>query len=53
MDFDVARLSSILVKSMADAVIYADTEGRIRFWNGAPNEYSVICKRRRWNSHLI
>jgi PAS domain S-box-containing protein len=34
MDFDVVRFSSVLVKSMADAVIYADAQGRIRFWNG-------------------
>jgi PAS domain S-box-containing protein len=32
--FDFARFSDVLVKSMADAVIYADAEGRIHFWNG-------------------
>ena len=33
MDFDFVRFSGILVKSMADAVIYADSNGMIRFWN--------------------
>ena len=33
MDFDVARFSCFLVNSMADAVIYADTGGKIQFWN--------------------
>jgi PAS domain S-box-containing protein len=33
MYFDVARFSDILVRSMSDAVVYADAEGHIRFWN--------------------
>jgi PAS domain S-box-containing protein len=33
MDFDFARFSSILVSTMPDAVIYADAEGLIQFWN--------------------
>jgi PAS domain S-box-containing protein len=33
MDFDFVRFSGLLVKSMPDAVIYADAKGRIRFWN--------------------
>lgn len=33
MDFDFARFASILVKSMTDAVIYADEKGLIRVWN--------------------
>ena len=33
MEFDFARFSGTLVSEMADAVIYADAEGRIRFWN--------------------
>jgi PAS domain S-box-containing protein len=34
MSFDLARFSHILVNSMPDAVIYADAQGLIRFWNG-------------------
>ncbi|HET9148040.1 MAG TPA: PAS domain S-box protein [Acetobacteraceae bacterium] len=33
MNFDQSRFSSVLVTSMADAVIYADAEGKIQFWN--------------------
>jgi PAS domain S-box-containing protein len=33
MDFNVARFSEILVRSMCEAIVYADAEGRIRFWN--------------------
>jgi PAS domain S-box-containing protein len=33
MSFDPERFSSTLVKSMSDAVIYADAEGKIRLWN--------------------
>ena len=33
MDFDPVRFATILVKKMADAVIYADAQGVIRFWN--------------------
>jgi PAS domain S-box-containing protein len=32
---DVERFSVTLVASMSDAVIYADADGRIRFWNAA------------------
>jgi PAS domain S-box-containing protein len=35
MDFDFARFASILVREMPDAVIYANAEGRICFWNRA------------------
>src|SRR5690242_14863964 len=33
MDFDAAKFSSTLISAMADAVIYADAEGIVRFWN--------------------
>jgi PAS domain S-box-containing protein len=33
MSFDPEHFTSVLVSSMADAVIYADAEGLIRFWN--------------------
>src|SRR5437899_4676461 len=33
MDGDVERFAATLVESMADAVIYADAEGIVRFWN--------------------
>jgi PAS domain S-box-containing protein len=35
MAFDTARFYTMLVRDMADAVIYADAKGRIRFWNRA------------------
>lgn len=34
MDFDAAHFSVELVRRAADAIIYADHEGKIRFWNG-------------------
>ena len=34
MDFDINRFSAELVKRAADAIIYADQEGKIWFWNG-------------------
>ncbi|MHB1303255.1 MAG: PAS domain-containing protein [Acidiphilium sp.] len=33
MGFDLERFCGELVRTMADAVIYADAEGRIGFWN--------------------
>jgi PAS domain S-box-containing protein len=33
MSFDPKRFASEMVSSMADAVVYADAEGLIRFWN--------------------
>jgi PAS domain S-box-containing protein len=33
MDFDPQRFASVLVREMADAVIYADAQGVIQFWN--------------------
>jgi PAS domain S-box-containing protein len=33
MEFDLARFCARLVQATAEAVIYADAEGRIRFWN--------------------
>jgi PAS domain S-box-containing protein len=33
MSFDPERFATALVSSMADAVIYADADGLIRFWN--------------------
>ncbi len=33
-DFDAGRFSRILAREAPDAVIYADREGVIRFWNG-------------------
>ena len=33
MSFDPERFASVMVNSMADAVVYADAEGLIRFWN--------------------
>ena len=32
-DLDPVRFCSVLVNTMADAVIYADVDGKIRFWN--------------------
>jgi PAS domain S-box-containing protein len=33
MEFDSVRFYNALVHSMSDAVIYADAQGRIQFWN--------------------
>lgn len=33
MTLEIIRFCSTLVREMADAIIYADAEGRIRFWN--------------------
>ena len=33
MDSDTARFALTLVTAMADAVIYADAQGTVRFWN--------------------
>ena len=33
MNIEPAKFYSTLVNSMSDAVIYADAEGRVRFWN--------------------
>ena len=33
MNFDAASFASTLVNAMADAVIYADANGTVRFWN--------------------
>jgi PAS domain S-box-containing protein len=33
MEFEAASFPSTLVNAMADAVIYADAEGIVRFWN--------------------
>lgn len=33
MSFEIIRFCSTLVREMGDAVIYADSSGRIRFWN--------------------
>ena len=33
MPLDVQRFASVLVRDAADAIIYADKEGVIRFWN--------------------
>lgn len=35
MDFDAGAFARALINEAADAVIYADAEGRIRFWNQA------------------
>ena len=32
MDFDAARFASTLVSDMAEAAIYADADGIVRFW---------------------
>lgn len=34
MDLDIPRFCRDLVTGTADAIIYADSEGVIRFWNG-------------------
>ncbi|MBV8121202.1 MAG: PAS domain S-box protein [Alphaproteobacteria bacterium] len=34
-DFDVDRFSRVLARDAPDAVIFADREGAIRFWNAA------------------
>jgi PAS domain S-box-containing protein len=33
MEFDVDRLAVTLLRRMPDAVVYADADGLIRFWN--------------------
>ena len=33
MSFDAERFAGDLVQRMPDAVVYADTEGVIRYWN--------------------
>lgn len=33
MTWDVTRFSIAMLRDMADAVVYSDAEGRIRFWN--------------------
>ena len=34
-EFDAARFAAALVRQAADAIVYADAEGAIRFWNDA------------------
>ncbi len=34
MDLNITHFSAELVRRAADAIIYADQEGKIRFWNG-------------------
>lgn len=34
-DFDASRFAVSLVRQAADAIVYADAEGAIRFWNDA------------------
>ena len=34
MAFDLGQFAARLVSGMADAIVYADAEGVIRFWNG-------------------
>ncbi len=34
MDIDIGHFSLGLVRGAADAIVYADQEGMIRFWNG-------------------
>jgi PAS domain S-box-containing protein len=43
MDFDATRFAVTLVKAMADAVIYADAQGTVRFWNtGAERMFGFV-----------
>jgi PAS domain S-box-containing protein len=34
MNFDADRFAATLLRSMPDAVVYSDAEGRIQYWNG-------------------
>ncbi len=34
MDLDLKQFAEQLVSGMSDAIVYADAEGMIRFWNG-------------------
>lgn len=34
MEFDLEQFSTALVTAMSDAVVYADADGAIRWWNG-------------------
>ncbi len=34
MEFDLENFSTALVTAMSDAVVYADADGAIRWWNG-------------------
>jgi PAS domain S-box-containing protein len=44
MSFDPERFASVMVSLMSDAVVYADAEGLIRFWNkGAERMFGFIA----------
>ena len=45
MSFDPERFASAMVSSMSDAVVYADAEGLIRFWNkGAERIFGFVAE---------
>ena len=35
MAFDISAIATTLVRKAADAIVYADAEGVIQFWNAA------------------
>jgi PAS domain S-box-containing protein len=43
-DFDIDRFAATLLRTTPDAVVYADAEGLIRFWNaGAERIFGFVA----------
>ena len=53
MDLDVPLFCQQLVARCADAIVYADSEGVIRFWNSGAARILGIPTKRRWASRSI
>ena len=48
--YPVAQLAQQIVEQVADAIIFADSEGRIRLWDPGRRPFSSTWRRRRWGS---
>jgi PAS domain-containing protein len=41
--FDISAIAMTLVRKATDAIVYADAEGVIRFWNAAATHIFAIA----------